>query len=124
MGNSRDYGLIVKVSADTAWPFTVITEIRPEVAPLAPISETLRVIVDAVVDAGVTVLLRQSFTTNPLAPKPLPLIVSVPPAPIEMVSVDSDVIEGGAVVSMAKAVAPFKVTEAPLPGALLGWLGV
>ena len=89
-------------------------------ASLVPISDTLRVIVEAVVDAGATVLLRQSFTTKPLAPKPLPLIVRVPPAPIEMDSVDSDVIDGGAVVSIAKAVAPFKVTEAPLPAELPG----
>ena len=69
----------MSVSTETAWPFTVVTEILPVVAPEAAISLTLKVMVEAVDPEGSTVLFLQNFTVKPEAPNPLPLIVKVPP---------------------------------------------
>lgn len=83
-----------------------MTEILPEVAPDAPISLTLNVMVLAVELDGEITLFLQNFTVNPPALKPEPLIVRVPPAPIEIEVAESDVIAGGRTVEVSSAVAP------------------
>ena len=106
---------MVRLSVEKSWPFTVVTAIRPVVAPDEPISLTLKVIVVAVDPVGVTTLFLQNFTVRPLAPKPVPLMVKVPPLPSESKVVESVVIDGGVVVSTEYEVTPVSYTHLTLP---------
>ena len=107
---------------EKSWPLTVITVMRPVLAPAEPISLTLKVIVVAVEPEGVTTLFLQNFTVRPFAPKPVPLIVKMPPLPNERSVVERLVIDGGVVVSTEYEVAPLRAIVEPLPTCPDGWL--
>ncbi len=85
---------MVKESMETACPASVMTEMRPDVAPLLAIDETGIFIVVPLPEVAEMTLFRQNFTEiDPL--KPVPVMVKVPPAPKERVRVESPVIDGG-----------------------------
>jgi hypothetical protein len=84
---------MVRESIETACPASVMTEMRPEVAPLLAIDETGILIVVPLPEVADKTLLRQNFTEiDPV--KPVPVIVKVPPAPKERVRVESPVMDG------------------------------
>ena len=98
-----------------------MTEIRPEVAPADAIDETgISTLVPFPDEAAIT-LLRQNFTSiDPV--KPVPVMVKVPPAPREIVKVESPVMDGGRTVDVSTAVTPLRPIVGPLPTCPVGWL--
>lgn len=112
--NHTSYGVMVRVSTETASPLAVITAIRPVVPPAEEIDETGMVKVFTSTGVVTTILFLQNFTvTDP--EKPVPVIVKVPPAAKEILSVDSPVMDGGSVAEISSDVAPLRAIVAPLP---------
>ena len=113
--------MMVTLSTETASPAEVITAIRPEVAPLFAISKTGITILVPLPEVVTIILLRQNFTViEPV--NPVPVIVKLPPALLEIVSDESEVIVGGETVEVSKEVAPLSPIVAPLPTWPIGWL--
>ena len=91
---TRAYGVMVKLSTETATPAAVITAIRPEVAPILEMFKTGISILVPFPEVVTITLLRENLTDiDPV--NPVPVIVNVPPAPRERVKVESAVIDGG-----------------------------
>ena len=111
----------MRESSETACPAEVVTEMRPEVAPILPMEATGISIVVPFPEVAETTLFLQNLTSiEPV--KPVPVIVNVPPAPIESVKVESPVIEGGRTVDVSSEVAPLRAIVEPLPTRPVGWL--
>ena len=116
-----DYGVIVRVSSETACPAVVVTEMRPDVAPMLPIEATGISIVVPLPEVAERILFLQNLTS--IVPvNPVPVIVNVPPAPIERVKVERPVIDGGRTVEVSIDVTPLRPIVEPLPTWPVGWL--
>ena len=84
----RFYGLMVRVSTETAWPLGVVTTILPVVPPAAAIAEKGITKVVPSVEVTETSLFLQNFTVIGEVVKPAPVMVSEPPAESEIVVAD------------------------------------
>ncbi len=87
---------------------------RPDVAPMLPIEATGISIVVPLPEVAEKILFLQNLTS--IVPvNPVPVIVNVPPAPIERVKVDRPVIDGGRTVEVSIDVTPLRPIVEPLP---------
>jgi hypothetical protein len=70
--------------------------------------------------ADIDLFLQNLTVIEPV--KPVPVIVNVPPPLRDRVSVDSPVMDGGAVLSKVTEVAPLKAISLDVEGVATGWL--